>query len=97
MLVQWVGQEFESLELGDKRRVDRVVKFVSEASSIGESTPDRTRSKADLKGIYRLAGNPKVIVDQIFDAHHQTSRKRCGEHQRVYLVQDTTEFDLTKP
>lgn len=97
MVVEWVRQEFQSLDLGHKRRVDRVVKFVSQASSIGESTPDRTRSKADLKGIYRLADNSKVIVDQIFDAHHQCSRKRCGEHQRVYLAQDTTEFDLTKP
>lgn len=97
MVIDWVRQEFESLDLGHKRREDRVVKFVSQASSIGESTPDRVRSKADLKGIYRLANNPQADVDQIFDAHHQAARKRCGEHQRVYLDQDTTEFDLTKP
>ncbi|WP_442507137.1 IS4 family transposase [Novipirellula sp. SH528] len=97
MVIDWVRQEFESLDLGHKRRVDRVVKFVSQASSIGESTPDRVRSKADLKGIYRLANNPKVDVDQIFDAHHQAARKRCGEHKRVFLDQDSSEFDLTKP
>ena len=56
MVVEWVWQEFQSLDLGHKRQVDRVVKFVSQASAIGESTPDRTRSKADLKGNHRLAG-----------------------------------------
>lgn len=97
MVVDWVRQEFESLNLGHKRREDRVIKYVSQASSIGESTPDRVRSKADLKAIYRLASNSRVNVDQIFDAHQQAARKRSAEHKRVYLAQDTTEFDLTKP
>ena len=64
MVVDWVRQEFESLDLGHKRREDRVIKFVSQASSFGESTPDRVRSKADLKGIYRLADNPKANVER---------------------------------
>ena len=74
MIVDWVVKEFDTLDLGHKRREDRVVKFVSQAAAIGESTPDRVRSKADLKAIDRLADNPRANRDHIFDAHHQSAR-----------------------
>ena len=97
MVVDWVKKEFASLDLGHRKREDRVRKFVSQASAIGQSTPDRTRNKADLKGVYRLTDNPKVATKEIFGAHHQAARKRSAGHSLVYLAQDTTEFDLTKP
>ena len=97
MVADWAVEEFESLDLGDKRRSERVVRFVSQAAGIGQSNPDRTRCKADLKAVYRLADNPDVDVDRLFDAHHQAARKRCGGYPTVYLAQDSTEFDLTKP
>ncbi|MEO9594875.1 IS4/Tn5 family transposase DNA-binding protein, partial [Rhodopirellula bahusiensis] len=97
MVVEWVEEEFRSLDLGHKRREDRVRKFVAQAASIGHSTPDRTRCNADLKGVYRLANNSRVVVDEIFDTHHQAARDRCASKDTVFLVQDTSEFDLTKP
>lgn len=36
-------------------------------------------------------------MDSIFSCHNQSSIARCGQHRLVYLVQDTTEVDLTKP
>jgi len=97
MVADWVEAEFQDVRLGDKRLDERLKRIVDQAASLGESTPDRARSKADLKATYRLIDNPKVNMDAIFDAHHQASRRRCGEHRRVFLVQDTTEIDLTKP
>ena len=97
MVSDWVDSEFETLDLGHLQRENRVRMFVTSAARIGESTPDRTRCNAALKGIYRLTDNANVDVNEIFDAHHQAARKRCSEHSSVYLSQDTSEFDLTKP
>ncbi|XZE55498.1 IS4 family transposase [Planctomycetaceae bacterium SH139] len=97
MVSDWVVSEFETLDLGHLQREKRVRAFVTQAAKIGESTPDRTRSNAELKGIYRLTDNSNVDVNEIFDAHHQATRKRCSEHSHVFLSQDTSEFDLTKP
>jgi len=36
-------------------------------------------------------------MDQILKEHNQASRDRCSHESLVYLLQDTTEFDLTKP
>ncbi len=64
MVVDWVQPEFASLNLGHKQQNDRVIKFVSHASSFDESRPDRVRSNAEVKAIYRLTDNRKPNVDQ---------------------------------
>jgi hypothetical protein len=97
MVVDWVEREFQGLEFGDKRLDYRLKLCVSQAARMGESTPDRARSKADLKATYRLVDNPKVSMDEILSQHNQSTRKRCATHTRVYLAQDTTEVDVTKP
>jgi hypothetical protein len=97
MGANWVSEEFEAISFGDKRLNDRLKLCVSQAAGIGESTPHRTKSSADLKATYRLVDNPKVNMDEILSCHNQSTIDRCSKHTRVYLAQDTTEFDLTKP
>ena len=97
MVTDWVEDEFQEVEFGDKRLSYRLKLCVSQAARIGESTPDRARSKADLKATYRLVDNPKVSMDEILSQHNQSTRQRCLAYKRIYLVQDTTEVDLTKP
>lgn len=97
MVLDWVELEFQDVNFGDKR-IDSRLKFcVSHAARIGESTPERARSKADLKATYRFIDNAKVTMDEILSQHNQSARNRCAKHELVYLVQDTTEVDLTKP
>jgi len=97
MVTDWVEHEFQAVDLGDKRLSYPLKLCVSQAARIGESTPDRARSKADLKATYRLVDNPKVSMDEILSQHNQSTRQRCSAYKRIYLVQDTTEVDLTKP
>jgi hypothetical protein len=97
MVEQWVAEEFTSLDLGDVRLNRRVKQFVSQASGIGSSNPDRCRSASSLKALYRMTDNPKVDVGKLFEAHNEASIERCSSQSLVYLVQDTTEVDLTKP
>ena len=73
------------------------MRFVSLASGIGSSNPDRCRPAGSLKALCRMTDNPKVDAGKLFEAHNDTSIKRCSSQPLVYLVQDTTEIDLTKP
>jgi hypothetical protein len=97
MILEWVEHEYQHLQLGDPRLDQRVKLCISQAARMGESTPDRARRSADLKATYRLVKNEKVSMDEIFLQHNQASRDRCAQHKLIYLVQDTTEVDLTKP
>lgn len=97
MTAEWVEREFQNVDFGDKRLNKRLKLCISQAAGIGDSTPDRAKSKGDLKATYRLVGNAKVDVDEIRKQHNQSTRNRCANHRLVYLAQDTTEVDLTKP
>ncbi|MGB6042838.1 MAG: IS4 family transposase [Pirellulales bacterium] len=97
MAETWIEEEFAGLSLGDSRLDQRVKMCVADAESIGESNPDRARSKAALKGLYRLVDNPNADADTILGEHNRSSQERCAGQSTVYLVQDTTEIDLTKP
>lgn len=97
MVLDWVERELEGIDFGDKRLNHRLKRCVSQAARMGESTPDRARSKADLKATYRFVDNSKVNMDEILAQHNQSARERCVARQRVYLAQDTTEVDVTKP
>ena len=97
MVEKWIETEFASVDLGDRRLDNRLKSCVSRFASIGESTPDANRNPAALKATYRFVNNPRVDTSDIFNAHNQSTIGRCKEHVRVYLVQDTTELDLTKP
>lgn len=97
MVLDWVELEFQSVKFGDKRLNQRLKLCVSQAARMGESTPDRARSKGELKATYRFVDNSRVNMDEILAAHNQSARERCTTQKRVYLVQDTTEIDVTKP
>lgn len=97
MIEEWVEEEFESLDLGDVRLNRRAKMFVSSSAGIGDSNPDRCRDGGSLKAVYRMITNPKVDVGELFASHNRASIKRCSEQSLIYVVQDTTEVDLTKP
>lgn len=97
MVSNWVADEFDSVNFVDKRLENRFQFCVTQACNMGESTPHRATSNADLKVTYRLVSNPKVSMTEILSCHNQATIERCSTRSRVYLCQDTTEFDLTKP
>jgi IS4 transposase len=55
------------------------------------------RTKAALDGTYRLMKNKKVTPEGLIEPHLQQSIARTCAYDRVLLVQDTTEVDLSKP
>lgn len=97
MIHAWVAEEFASVDLHDRRLNRRLKLCISDFSGIGESTPDRCRTLASLKATYRLMDNKKVRKEDIFAAHNLSAIERCKMHSKIYLTQDTTEIELTKP
>lgn len=97
LIAKWIEDEFAHVELGDQRLHKRLKTCVAQFSRMGQSVPDRCRSKADIKATNRFADNEKVSMCSILQEHNWASRQRCLGNDRVYLIQDTTEIDLTKP
>lgn len=97
MVAAWVTKELAGLDLGDTRRERRAGIIIDDLSQISESQPEAAKSKAALKANYRFIGHPENSPEAILDAHNQASIQRTSEHGSVFLVQDTSVVDLTKP
>ena len=97
MALQWIEDEFETLDLGDARRNRRAVMIVEQLARIAESTPDACLDNAALAASYRFANNSAISPDAILDAHNKAAIARSAQLPTVVLAQDTTIIDLTKP
>lgn len=86
-----IRETFETVELGDPRRVRRLVSAVGKlAARPGASLPEAMASAADLEGLYRLANNESVSYDALLDAQTGATAKRCRECKRILVIHDTT-------
>jgi len=97
MALQWIEDEFSTLDLNDKRRERRAKIIVQQLSSMADSTPDACRDNAALEATYRFADNDAISPDAILLAHRQAAVTRSAGCDTVILAQDTTIIDLTKP
>jgi hypothetical protein len=97
MALQWIEDEFATLDLRDIRRERRAKTIVEQLSSMADSTPDACQGDAALEATYRFADNDAISPDAILDAHHKAAIKRSAQCKTVIFAQDTTVVDLTKP
>ena len=97
MIAAWVENEMEWLDLGDSRLDRRAKLCISQFSRIAASTPDACQGVGDLEATYRLANNPKAQMVDILSEHNRSTIQRTSGDSVVYLIQDTTVIDLTKP
>ena len=89
----WLNQEFEYLNLGDKR-LDKRLKKV--ALGLTENSEKNISSSFDswgeIKGAYRFFDNPKVTNEKIIYSHNEKTEERIRSNNRVLLLQDTVYF-----
>lgn len=97
MVTSWATREFRNLDLKDARRNRRAVTILEHFSQICESQPEAAKCRAVLKAQYRFIHNKNSKPEDILEAHNQASIERTKAQGSVILVQDTSEFDLTKP
>ena len=90
---EWITQELERTELGDKRRTKRLIKIVSNLSASPEaSVPQASGTWSQTKATYDFWDSPYIKPSMIRQGHLDAT-ENC--HQVVLAIQDTTEINYT--
>ncbi len=95
----WIDNEFATLDLNDLR-LDRRARIILDhfASKPSLSIPAACDGQeAEREAAYRFFANDKVDDYEILRAHRDATIQRMAAVPVVLLVQDTTEFDYTRP
>lgn len=94
MMGSWAHEEFETIDLGDKR-LDERVKTLAEtlADKPGASIPVACVDRAETVAAYRLLAHEDVSWRDVLEAHVQTTLRRMSAEKVVLCLQDTTELD----
>ena len=93
---QWAQSEFALAQLGDQRRIQRLVKIATNlAHSPGGTLPQAFPVWSELKAAYRFFNQPKTTFEQIQRPHWQRTRAACQQPGEYLLIEDTSELDYT--
>lgn len=92
----WALKEFGSINLGDKRLNNRLVKLADDFSkhpdfSINQSSKDWHAAKA----AYRFFQNDKVTEKEILQPHFENTAERCKKQNYIIIAQDTSVIGLS--
>lgn len=93
--IERVASAFASVDLGDPRRKQRVLRTVENlAAEPSASFPNAMGNDADLEGAYRLMSSSYVGMAELNEAHAQVTAERSRAARRVLAIHDTTTFDF---
>ncbi len=88
---EWAREEFESVDLGDKRRTARLIKLCGHLAEMPESSINQACGDwAETKAAYRFFQNENVEVQNILAAHRSRTCERAQSHRTVLAIQDTS-------
>ena len=91
---EWAMSTYGSVLLGDKRRTQRAVTIADAlARDPMGSFPQQLRSHSATKAAYRFLESPQTSYEQLLRPHLQQTQAQMEHHQRILLIQDTTEID----
>jgi hypothetical protein len=94
MTANWANEEFETIDLGDKRLDERLKKLAGTLSDKpGASIPGACADRAETVAAYRLLAHEDVSWRDVLDAHGQATVQRMSAEAVVLCLQDTTELD----
>jgi hypothetical protein len=92
----WSSDEFDEVDLGDKRLDARLVKLCDSFSEAPESPINQAcEDWAETKAAYRFFQNENVDVGKIMTAHYGKTSTRAASHSIVLALQDTSYFIYT--
>jgi hypothetical protein len=93
---EWAQMTFGEVRLGDQRRTKRVVQMASlMAMQSDVSLPRMMKSKAELKGSYRLLETADVSYEALIRPHLEQTQQEAQTRKRVLLIQDTTDLNYS--
>jgi transposase-like protein len=91
-------RNFGTVQLGHKRRTDRLVEAVDlMCRHPGGTLPDKLHQPADLRAFYRLMNRPEVTHKVLMGSHADQTRARIAMLGTgvVLVLHDATELDYT--
>lgn len=89
--INWASDVFGTANLGDDRRVTRLIKLTSDlASSIGDSVVKASQGPGSCEGAYRFIRNEYVCAKKTVEADFLYTYKKVKNTRLVLAVQDTT-------
>jgi hypothetical protein len=91
-------RNFGQVDLGDRRRTDRLVDLVNiMCRHPGGTLPDKLNRPADLRAFYRMMNRPEVTHPLLIDSHADHTRARIAALGTgvVLILHDATELDYT--
>ena len=92
----WAGEEFESVDLGDKRLNSRLITLCDRFSDSPESPINQAcMDWAETKAAYRFFRNEQVDVSAIMATHRDKTAQRAKAHDTVLAIQDSSYFVYT--
>jgi hypothetical protein len=95
---EWIRQEFSSVDLGDKRLNQRLIRTCEQlAASPSAPIPQACSGWASTKGAYRLFDNNSIELGQIIKPHITSTFERVSQHKIVLSIQDTVFFTYNHP
>ncbi len=96
---EWIEQEFGTVELGDKRLRDRLMKIIGDRS-LHPNTSYLEACKGDrsaAKGFYSFVDNSRegVSPEAILATHRERTISRMMSQRLVLVVQDTSDLNYS--
>jgi hypothetical protein len=96
MILDWVNEELNNIDLGDKRLNRRILNLVSAMGNNPEaSIPQACKTHASTKAAYRFFNNPHVVANDISETHIQRTIERVRNYDMLLIAQDTTNIDFS--
>lgn len=92
----WIKEEFENCEFGDKRLIKRAEKILEQRMSNPRGTiPECSQSKKDMKATYRFFENEYFGHRDIQKGHKMETAEKIKTEKIVLALQDTMSIDYT--
>src|SRR5438552_3669748 len=92
----WVGEEFQQLDLKDRRLEQRARRLLGEFfSQPGGAIPQACGDWASAKAAYRFFANERVDSEALLESHRQATLERMRPHRVILAVQDTSSINYS--
>jgi hypothetical protein len=92
----WAGEELGCCELGDKRKVKRLLTIARDFYARPQANiPQACNSRAKTKAAYRFFEDKSNTMNKIFKSHYEAALGRIHKEKVVLAVQDTTTLNYS--
>jgi hypothetical protein len=94
--MSWVEEEFESIDVGDRRLNNRFIHIIESLGlAPGKTIPQAFKSWGEVKACYNFFSNDLVSKQKLLIPHTEKTIERIKQYPVVLLPSDTTDINYT--